>query len=249
MIILKSKDEINKIRASCTIAAEVLQSIEAMVTPGVSTDELDRFAEEMIISKGGKPAFKGYKGYPKSICTSVNDVVVHGIPNGQRLKAGDIISIDVGVYKDGFYGDSARTYPVGNIDPAAKKLLDVTRTALHKSIEKANKDSNLQDISATIQQYAEKHGFSIVRDFVGHGIGRDLHEDPPIPNFGRPGFGPKLEVGMVLAIEPMVNEGVAGVKVDKDGWTARTQDGKRSAHFEHSVAVTEQGPVILSEVR
>jgi methionyl aminopeptidase len=174
--------------------------------------------------------------------------VVHGIPNATKLRDGDIISVDIGVIREGFFGDSARTFAVGKIDSSAKQLLQVTQEALQLSIEKANKNNHLQDISAAVQRHVEKFGFSIVRDFVGHGIGRDLHEDPPIPNFGMPGYGPKLEVGMVLAIEPMVNEGKPEVKIDKDGWTARTKDGKRSAHFEHSVAITESGPVILSKV-
>lgn len=248
MIIIKTKDEIDKIRHSCAIVAEILEVMNEWIVPGISTEELDRRAEELILKKGAKPAFKGYKGYPKSICASLNDVVVHGIPDRMTLKEGDIISIDVGVIKNGYFGDSARTYAVGQVDDKAKKLMRVTHEALMLSIEKASKNNKLQDISAAVQQHAEKHGFSIVRDFVGHGIGRDLHEDPPVPNFGTPGYGPKLEVGMVLAIEPMVNEGRPEVKIDKDGWTARTKDGKRSAHFEHSVAVTEEGPVILSKV-
>jgi methionyl aminopeptidase len=248
MIILKSNDEISKIRSSCEIVAEILSAMEEWIQPGVSTEELDRMAEEMMLKRGSKPAFKGYKGYPKSICASINDVVVHGIPNATKLRDGDIISVDIGVIREGFFGDSARTFAVGKIDSSAKQLLQVTQEALQLSIEKANKNNHLQDISAAVQRHVEKFGFSIVRDFVGHGIGRDLHEDPPIPNFGMPGYGPKLEVGMVLAIEPMVNEGKPEVKIDKDGWTARTKDGKRSAHFEHSVAITESGPVILSKV-
>ncbi len=248
MIILKSAEEIERIRCCCAIVAEVLQALEEMIHPGVTTAELDAFAAELIRKRGAKAAFKGYKGYPKSTCTSVNDVVVHGIPGDETLKESDIISVDIGVYKDGFYGDSARTYAVGDIDEKAERLLAVTEAALAKAIEKIQVGNHLQDISATIQNYAEEQGFSVVRDFVGHGIGRDLHEDPPIPNFGKAGYGPSLEEGMVFAIEPMINEGKAAVKIDKDGWTARTRDGKRSAHFEHSVAVTAQGPWVLSEV-
>ena len=246
MVILKNQDEINKIRYSCGIVAEILDLLTDQVQPGVSTLELSRFVESEMEKRQVKAAFKGYKGFPEAICTSINDAIVHGIPNNHKLAAGDIVSIDIGVLKDGFYGDSARTYAVGEIDEDAKKLMQVTRESLERAIEEVRVGKHVQDISCAVQTHAENHKFSIVRDFVGHGIGRQLHEDPPVPNFGRPGMGPKLENGMVLAIEPMINEGVPEVIIDEDGWTARTQDGKRSAHFEHVVAVTSNGPQVLT---
>jgi len=194
------------------------------------------------------PAFKGYRGFPASICVSVNEQIVHGIPGKRRLKEGDIVSLDLGVKLDGFFGDAAITVPVGKIDPESQKLLRVTKEALYKGIEQAQLGRRLSDISHAIQSWVEKHGFSVVRDFVGHGIGKNLHEEPQIPNFGRPNFGPRLKEGMVLALEPMVNTGSHEVKILDDGWTAVTADGSRSAHFEHSIAVTKDGPLILSEL-
>jgi methionyl aminopeptidase len=216
------------------------------VRPGVSTAELDRLAEEFILAKGARPAFKGYHGYPATLCTSVNDVIVHGIPSERCiLKEGDIISLDCGVVVDGFYGDGAVTLPVGKISPEAQRLLQVTRECLELAVKEARPGRRLGDVSAAIQRHAEEAGFSVVREFVGHGIGRSLHEEPQVCNYGVPGTGPELRPGLVLAIEPMVNEGSPHVRVDADGWTARTEDGKLSAHFEYSVAVTENGPWVL----
>ncbi|MCX7894675.1 MAG: type I methionyl aminopeptidase, partial [Thermoanaerobaculum sp.] len=214
--------------------------------PGISTAELDRLAEEFILSKGARPAFKGYHGYPATLCTSVNDVIVHGIPSERCvLREGDIVSLDCGVVVEGFYGDGAVTLPVGQVSPNAWRLLQVTRECLERAVEEARPGRRLGDVSAAIQRHAEGAGFSVVREFVGHGIGRSLHEDPQVANYGIPGTGPELRPGLVLAIEPMVNEGGPGVRVDPDGWTARTEDGKLSAHFEFSVAVTDNGPWVL----
>jgi len=235
-------------REANLIVARVLNELGRLVKPGVTTGELDQRAEEMISKAGARSGFKGYHGYPANICTSVNEQVVHGIPNGRRLKEGDIISIDVGVIYHGFYGDSAWTFPVGGLDGEAQRLLAVTRESLYKGIEKAVVNCRVSDISAAVQQHVESHGFSVVRDFVGHGVGTSLHEEPQVPNYGKPGRGPKLQAGMVLAIEPMVNSKGPGVRVLGDRWTAVTADGGLSAHFEHSVAVTENGPWILSEL-
>lgn len=248
MIILKSPQEIEKMRASNAIVAEVIQQIAAMVGPGVRTLDLDRCAEEIARKKGARPAFKGYRGYPFSLCTSVNKEVVHGMPSERSLAEGDIISLDFGIFYDGYYGDAAVTVPVGNITASAERLIETTEESLHLGIEKARVGNRLGDISSVIQDHVEANGFSVVRDFVGHGIGKNLHEDPQVPNYGFRGRGVELRAGMVLAIEPMVNEGVYQVQVLKDGWTVVTSDGKLSAHFEHSVAVTENGPVILSKL-
>ncbi len=249
MIILKSQDEIKRIAEACRIAAEALEGIKKIVLPGIATLELDRFAETFIVSKGAAPAFKGYRGYPASLCTSVNEQVVHGIPSGaKKLKEGDIISLDVGVYYKGFYGDAAVTLPVGKISDAAKKLLSVTQGALYQGMENAVVGKRLSDISYAIQSYVEARGFSVVRNFVGHGIGRELHEEPQLPNFGRPGEGPVLMEGMVLAIEPMVNAGTWEVIILDDGWTAVTGDNSLSAHFEHTVAITVNGPKALTKL-
>ncbi len=212
----------------------------------MTTAQLDRLAEEMILASGGSPAFKGYRGFPASVCASVNDQIVHGIPNQAPLREGDILSLDVGVCLEGYYGDAAWTYPVGVIQPELQRLLQVTRDALFKGIDKILAGNRVSDISASIQQHVESQGFSVVREFVGHGIGLALHEDPQVPNYGRPGRGPRLREGMVLAIEPMVNTGGPESRVLEDQWTAVTVDGGCSAHFEHSVAVTENGPWILS---
>ena len=247
MIILKSQDEIKRMAAAGRIVAEVLEEIRNMVAPDVTTLELDTFAESYIKSKGATPAFKGYRGFPASICTSVNEQVVHGIPSSERLRKGDIVSLDTGVYYKGFYGDAALTLTVGEVSNAAKKLLSVTEKSLYLGIEKAVAGNRLFDISSAIQNQAESEGFSVVRSFVGHGIGRELHEDPQIPNFGRQGDGPMLKEGMTLAIEPMVNAGTWDVEILDDGWTAVTKDKKLSAHFEHTVAITSNGPVILTK--
>lgn len=246
MIIIKSQREIDHLKQSNAIVAEVLENLKKMIAPGVTTQELDQFAEEYILHKGARPAFKGYRGFPATLCVSINEEVVHGIPNQRQLKEGDIVSIDVGVNYTGYFGDAAMTLPVGEIDPAAQKLLEVTERALYIGIDEAKVGNRLFDISYAIQSWVESNGFSVVRDFVGHGIGRDLHEDPQIPNFGSPHQGPRLEKGMVFALEPMVNEGIYQVKVLSDGWTVVTADGKRSAHFEHTIVITDNGAEILS---
>lgn len=220
-----------------------------MLEAGVTTKELERVAEEKILKAGGVPAFKGYRGFPACICTSVNEEVVHGIPSSRRLSGGDIVSIDIGVYMDGYYGDAAVTIPIGRSDRETAQLLRVTEEALYKGIEKAIEGNRVSDISHGIQQHVEKHGFSVVRLFVGHGIGRELHEAPQIPNYGSPGHGPKLKKGMTLAIEPMVNAGTEEVRVLDDGWTAITCDGKKSAHFEHTILVTSNTPKILTKYK
>ncbi len=228
--------------------AEVLEGIRKRISSGVKTRELDKFAESFIRSKGAKPAFKGYRGYPSTICASVNEQVVHGIPSSVKLKEGDIISIDIGVYYNGFYGDAALTLPVGDISSKAKKLLAVTEESLQVGIENAVTGNRLSDISFAIQNNVEPEGFSVVRNFVGHGIGRKLHEEPQIPNFGKPGQGPELMPGMTLAIEPMVNEGGWEISILNDGWTAVTKDQSLSAHFEHTVAITKNGHDVLTKL-
>lgn len=242
MIILKTPDEIEVMAKASKLVAETLQALKREVRPGVTTEELDRLAEDFIRSRGGIPAFKGYRNYPKTLCTSVNDQVVHGIPSKRVLKEGDIIGLDLGAIVDGFYGDSAVTVPVGAIHPRAAELLRVTEEALYKGIEQAVVGNRLSDISHAIQRHAETAGFSVVTDFVGHGIGRQLHEEPQVPNFGNPGHGPRLQVGMVLAIEPMVNMGSDGVRILEDQWTAVTRDGSLSAHFEHTIAIQPSRP-------
>ncbi|NTW76177.1 MAG: type I methionyl aminopeptidase [Syntrophaceae bacterium] len=248
MVILKLPEEIERARASSQIVAEVLNKLRDKVKPGVATKELDRFAEEIALKRGAKPAFKGYRGYPYSLCTSVNEEVVHGMPSERMLKEGDIISLDFGVFYKGFFGDAAITLPVGKIAGNAQKLIEVTEQSLYAGIEQAKEGNRLGDISSSVQQIVEAPGFSVVRDFVGHGIGRNLHEDPQIPNYGKKGRGIELKSGMILAIEPMVNQGDYKVIILKDGWTVVTEDGKLSAHFEHSVAITENGPDILSKL-
>jgi len=248
MIICKGRTELATMREANLIVARVLNELGRLVRPGVTTGELDRQADEMIVKAGARSGFKGYHGYPKNICTSVNEQVVHGIPNGRQLIEGDIISLDVGVLYHGFYGDSAWTFPVGQVDGETQRLLTVTREALYKGIEKAVVNCRVSDISAAVQEHVESQGFSVVREFVGHGVGTSLHEEPQVPNYGKPGRGPKLQAGMVLAIEPMVNSKGPGVRVLGDRWTAVTADAGLSAHFEHSVAITENGPWILSEL-
>ena len=246
-IILKSRQEIEKMRRSNLIVAEILAALKSAVRPGITTRELDEKATALLAKTKARPAFKGYNGYPAALCTSVNEEVVHGIPSGRILKEGDIVSLDFGVICEDYYGDAAITLPVGRVSPEAEKLLQVAREALDRAIEQARAGNRLQDISAAIQNQVETHGFSIVRDFVGHGIGQHLHEKPQIPNFGIPGRGIRLQAGMTLAIEPMINAGGYEVEILEDGWTAVTRDRSLSAHFEHSVAVTENGPYILSQ--
>jgi len=247
-IVCKSPGEIEKMRRSGHIVRQVLESVEALVSPGVSTMELEKIAEKRIREAGAKPAFKGYYDYPCVLCTSINQEVVHGIPSSERvLVAGDIVSIDCGVVLDGYYGDAAITVPVGDgILPELAKLLKVTEQSLYLAIEAARVGNTIGDVGSAVQQLVESNGFSVVREFVGHGIGTRLHEDPQVPNYGLPGHGPKLREGMVLAIEPMVNAGGPGVRVLDDKWTAVTEDGRASAHFEHCVAITRNGPVILT---
>ena len=249
MINCKSHSELEKMRRSGRIVRQVLETLRAMVAPGVSTMDLEHAAEEKIRELGAKPAFKGYYDYPCVLCTSVNNEIIHGIPSEKRvLKEGDIVSIDVGVVLDGYYGDAAITVPVGGtLDPELKKLLAVTETSLKKAIQEVRLGKTLGDIGAAVQEYVEANGFSVVREFVGHGIGTKLHEDPQVPNFGVRGHGTRLREGMVLAIEPMVNVGKPDAKVLNDKWTAVTVDGSYSAHFEHCVAVTRNGPVVLTE--
>jgi methionyl aminopeptidase len=247
-IICKSPGEIEKMRRSGRVLRQVLDAVKPLVAPGISTMDLEKVAEKKIRELGAKPAFKGYYDYPCVLCTSLNQEVVHGIPSSSRiLKEGDIVSIDCGVIVEGYFADSAFTLPVGVISPEVQKLLDVTEQSLYKAIETSRIDATLGDIGAAVQEYVEANGFSVVREFVGHGIGTRLHEEPQVPNYGNRGHGAKLREGMVLAIEPMVNAGGPGVRVLEDKWTAVTEDGKPSAHFEHSVAVTKNGPVILTE--
>jgi len=246
MIILKSRREIALMHEAGQIVARTLAKLKEHIVPGIATAELDRIAEEYIRSQDAVPAFKGYQGFPASICASVNEEVVHGIPGLKRLAEGDIISIDIGVVKNGYVGDAAVTFPVGNISRLKQHLLAVTEAALYEGIKQAVIGKRLTDISHSIQLHVEKNGLSVVRDYVGHGIGRDMHEDPQIPNFGPPGYGPRLRAGMVLAIEPMVNAGTFEVYTLANQWTVVTRDKQPSAHFEHTVAVTENGPEILT---
>ena len=248
MVILKSLQEIEKIRAACLVVADVLDGIRELVRPGVNTQTLDEFAERSIVKAAALPAFKGYRGYPKTLCTSVNNQVVHGIPSKEViLRPGDIISIDVGAIVDGFYGDAAITLPVGEVSPQAERLIKVTEESLSRGIAQATAGNRLYDISYAVQSYVESHGYSVVREFVGHGIGRSLHEEPQIPNFGERGQGLRIKPGMVFAIEPMVNIGGSATMVKEDSWTAVTVDGSLSAHFEHTIAVLPEGPWVLSK--
>ena len=248
-IVCKSASEIEKMRRSGRIVRQVLETVRELVAPGVTTMDLERVAEAKIKELGAKPAFKGYYDYPCVLCTSVNSEIVHGIPSEKRiLKAGDIVSIDTGVVLDGYYGDAAITVPVGGeLKPELQKLLEVTRESLYRGIEAARIGNTVGDVGSAVQKLVEANGFSVVREFVGHGIGTKLHEEPQVPNYGTPGNGPKLRDGMVLAIEPMVNVGRSETRVLDDKWTAVTKDGSYSAHFEHCVAVTKNGPVILTE--
>ncbi len=248
MVILKLPDEIEKLRMANRIVAEILQEVREKVRPGVTTRELNNLCEQLSRKRRVKPAFKGYRGYPFALCTSVNGEVVHGMPSERPLVVGDIVSLDYGVNYQGYFGDAAITVPVGSVSAEAQRLMKVTEEGLYDAIRQAVAGNRLGDVSAAVQERVESAGFSVVRDFVGHGIGRSLHEDPQIPNYGVRGRGIELKAGMVLAIEPMVNEGSHQVKVLPDGWTVITEDGKLSAHFEHSVAITENGPDILSQI-
>jgi methionyl aminopeptidase len=246
VIVLKSRTEIERMRVAGRIVAEILELLKEKVVPGVTTAELNRLAEAECIKRKALPAFKGYGGFPYTICASPNEKIVHGFPDEQPMCEGDILSIDFGVVFDGFYGDAAVTLPVGRIDAAKERLLRTTERSLALAVAAAQPGARLSDISNAVQTFVEKEGFSVVREFVGHGIGRQLHEAPQVPNFGSPGQGPRLKAGMTLAIEPMINAGGPGVTILADGWTAVTLDGKPSAHFEHTVAVTDMGPQILT---
>jgi methionyl aminopeptidase len=246
MIPLKSEKDLAMIRKSGKILGKILQKLRSSIRVGVSTAEIEQFAEELFRKENVTSAFKGYKGFPANICTSINEEIIHGIPGERCLKEGDIIGLDVGINYEGYFVDAAITVPVGKIDSRLKKLIEVARGALAAGIKQAQENNQLSDISSAIQSYTEKNGFSVVREFVGHGIGLSLHEEPEIPNFGRPHQGPKLLAGMVLAIEPMINMGTWESKILDNGWTAVTKDGLPSAHFEHTVAITKNGPEILT---
>lgn len=247
MIIIKNDSEIEKMRHAGRLVGETLSMLEKEIKPGITTAELDKLGEKYIRSNGGVPSFKGYGGFPASICTSVNEQIVHGIPSHEViLKEGDIISVDCGAILNGYQGDAARTFPVGSISDEAKKLIEVTKESFFKGAEKAIVGNRLTDISSAVQKHAESFGYSVVRDYVGHGIGREMHEDPEVPNYGRPGRGPKLVHGMVIAIEPMINIGTYNVKVLSNDWTVVTEDGSLSAHYENTVAILDNGPEILT---
>jgi methionyl aminopeptidase len=249
MIIRKSQQEIERMARAGEVVADVLALLGERAKPGVTTAELDATADEFIRSRGGVPTFKGYRGYPASVCTSPNDMVVHGIPGPHALEEGDILSVDVGVTLDGFVADSAYTFPIGEIFPEAERLLEGGKAALAAGIEQCRPGNRLSDISHAIQTATEEHGFSVVRSLVGHGVGRSMHEEPQIPNFGEPGRGPLLSAGMTFAIEPMINAGGPDVVIHDDEWSISTADGSLSAHFEHTVAITEEGPRILTVAR
>ncbi len=246
MIKLKTAPEIELMREAGALVARILEIVRQAITPGMVTSDIDKLVEDNILAAGARPAFKGYRGYPASACVSIDDEVVHGIPGSRKLREGEIVAVDVGVILDGWYGDSATTIPIGDIGEEKTRLLEVTEKALQCGIEKVRAGVHLGEISSAIQERAESAGFSVVRDLVGHGIGRQMHEDPQVPNFGAPADGPVLKTGMVIAIEPMVNAGVFDVNTKSDGWTIVTADGKPSAHFEHTVAVTDSGADILS---
>ena len=246
MIHKRSEREISKISASCQIVADTLIMLEPFVVEGACVADLDRMAEEFIISQGARPAFKGYMGFPATLCVSIDDAVVHGIPGEDILKSGQIVGIDCGAELEGYYGDHAKSFAVGTLDKSNQKLIDVTRESLQKGIEQATPGNYVGDIGNAVQTHAENNGFSVVRELVGHGIGTDLHEEPQIPNYGQAKQGPQLSVGMCIAIEPMINAGDKEVYTSSDGWTILTRDGEPSAHFEHTVAITESGPRVLS---
>ncbi|MEW8994223.1 type I methionyl aminopeptidase [Clostridium sp.] len=246
MMNIKSDTELEYMRSAGKVVADTLAMIQEVIKPGITTAEIDKLVEEFILAQGAIPSFKGYGGFPGSICASVNDVVIHGIPNDTVLVEGDIISVDCGAILNGYHGDAARTFPVGSISKEAQHLIDVTKESFFKGIEKAVVGNRLTDISAAIQKHAESFGYSVVRDFVGHGIGTAMHEDPQVPNYGTAGKGPKLVHGVVLAIEPMINMGNYKVKIKPDGWTVVTSDGKLSAHYENTIAITNDGVEILT---
>ncbi len=246
MITFRTKSEIEKIRRAGQVVAAVLRGLRQMAVPGVTTREMDRYAESMIRVAGAVPTFKGYHGFPASICTSINEQVVHGIPSDKKLTEGDIIGIDCGATLDGYVGDAAITVPVGRVDESSLRLVRAAEISLNLAIDKARVGNRLFDISHAVQAYAEGQGYSVVRDFCGHGVGTRMHEDPQVPNFGKPGTGIRIRTGLVLAIEPMINLGTHEVEVLGDGWTVVTRDHQRSAHFEHTVAVTSEGPVVLT---
>jgi methionyl aminopeptidase len=248
MIIGKSKRELEKMRAAGRLVGQVLAHLRTLVAPGVTTMEIDQAAEKMIRDAGALPTFKGYNGFPYSICASVNEQIVHGFPSNYKLKDGDIFSIDVGVTLEGFVGDTATTVPVGKVSEDRLKLIRVTEECLQRAIEQCRPGKHLGDIGWAVQEHAEGNGYSVVRDYVGHGIGRRMHEDPQIPNYGRPGLGPKIKSGYVFAVEPMVNLGSYHTKVLSDGWTVVTVDGQPSAHVEHTIAITDEGPEVLTRV-
>ena len=245
-ITIKTNDQIDKMRIAGGILIDLIDILEEMIKPGVTTGELDKVAEDFIKSRGAEPSFLGYGSYPKTLCTSVNEEIVHGIPSSRKLKNGDIISIDMGAYINGYHGDCARTYGVGEISEADQKLIDVTRQSFFEGIKFAKAGNHLYEISAAVQDYAESFGFGVVRDYVGHGIGRNMHEDPSIPNFRQIGRGPKLQKGMVIAVEPMITAGSYKCKVLKDGWTAVTRDGSNAAHYENTVLITDGEPELLT---
>lgn len=249
MIVFKTPDEVSLMAQASQVVAEVLELLKEKVAPGITTDDLDRMAEEAIRVRGAIPAFKGYRNYPKTLCASVNEQVVHGIPSKRRLKEGDIVGLDLGAIVSGFYGDSAVTVPVGVASSEALRLIQVTEESMYRGIAKAVVGNRLSDVSHAVQAHVEQAGFAVVTEFVGHGIGRQLHEEPQVPNYGRPGQGPRLQVGMVLAIEPMVNMGSSAIRILEDRWTAVTHDGRWSAHFEHTIAIQPNGPArILSQL-
>ncbi len=248
MIVLKTSNELSLMKEACVLSAQALQIAGQAVRPGVSTWEIDKIAHDFIVKHGGTPSFLGYSGYPATACISVNHQVIHGIPSKQViLKEGDIVSIDLGAQLHGYHGDNAATFAVGAVSPEAQRLMDITREALYKGIDAAVSGGRIGDISAAVQQHAEGAGFSVVRQFVGHGVGKKLHEEPEVPNFGTAGRGVRLIPGMTLAIEPMINMGTPGVRTLQDGWTVETADGALSAHFEHTIAITSNGPVILTK--
>ena len=249
MIVLKTTRELSLMKEACVIAAGALKAAGEAVEPGVSTDEINRIAHNFIVKSGAIPTFKGYNGYPAATCISINDEVIHGIPSKKRIiKAGDIVSIDVGATLNGYVGDNAATFAAGDISPEAQRLCDATRESLYEGIKAAVAGGRIGDIGSTIQRYCEERGFSVVREFTGHGVGKQMHEDPSVPNFGTPGRGVRLLPGMTIAIEPMINMGGAGIRQLPDGWTIKTRDGSLSAHFEHTIAITSNGPVILTKI-
>jgi len=248
MVYTRSNREIDLISKSCQIVADTLEMLSEFIAPGMSVLDLDKKAENYIISCGARPAFKGYMGFPSTLCISIDDAVVHGIPNSEVLKEGQIVGIDCGAEVNGYYGDHARTFPVGQISDEKLNLMNITQTSLYKAIEKAVPGNYVGDIGHAVQSYVEPYGYSVVRELVGHGIGENLHEEPQIPNYGNPNAGYKLHAGMCIAIEPMINLGSKEIYTSKDGWTILTSDGRPSAHFEHTIAIKEDGPHILSKV-